>query len=364
MSATDCGISQLQGQTGKALLQVSKQSVSALLRRSDVDAGVALSVLTSLGVLRAPALYRPVAQWHSVALASLACAGGGLHGVALGVRKRSCSGDTSWWTQCLWWLSFLCDGWASLLIWPAMPIISVELLMPMVLVPQLVVSYAIGCLFMGDAPSARRQTGIAFSIIGTLGLGMSTPVKAEHFDIDTFWFRCQQTNFLLANACCGCLIIFAFLGADKSHGWACLAAFGEAMQYILTRAIAKVFFGGGADLSNPTILCVFLAKSLFFLLIIGCQQCGLSASKGLSSFSGVYLMATVLLTCTQGAVFFGDPIVLSEAFVISAMGTAVGMSLLIQPDAAGPAKEDDRSVAGKFWWLCLRRPANFQDSRL
>lgn len=80
----------------------------------------------------------------------LVLAGGGLHGAAMAMRKYFGEGHSDYWRQAGWWLGVLCDGTAGLLIWPAMPILAAQVLMPLATVAQLLVAYGLGLFFFEE----------------------------------------------------------------------------------------------------------------------------------------------------------------------------------------------------------------------
>jgi len=70
-----------------------------------------------------------------------ACVGGALHGVAMALRKFYGAGNGQYYLEWRWWLGTATDAVAGCLLWPAMPIVPVQVFVPMVIVVQLSSSY-------------------------------------------------------------------------------------------------------------------------------------------------------------------------------------------------------------------------------
>ena len=59
-------------------------------------------------------------------------------------------GHVDYWKQWRWWSGVLCDGAGGLFIWPAMPILARQVLMPLATVVQLVTAYSLALAFFRE----------------------------------------------------------------------------------------------------------------------------------------------------------------------------------------------------------------------
>ena len=105
----------------------------------------------------------------------LVLAGGGLHGSAMAMRKYFGEGHRAYWRQPWWWLGVLCDGLAGLMIWPAMPLLAPQVLMPLATVAQLLVAYGLGISFFKEQVSRSNHLGVLLCILGVVGISASWP---------------------------------------------------------------------------------------------------------------------------------------------------------------------------------------------
>lgn len=269
----------------------------------------------------------------------LACLslGGVLHGVGMAVRKHAGSGHSTWESlaQWQWWTGALVDAVGGILIWPAMPYISVNLIMPCVVVLQLGVAYCIGCYYFKEPTSASSHAGLVLAIIGVLGLSTSNPSHAAHFSMDLFWAHWVQTPFIVASGICILTIVGAYFLAHTSTFWALSAAATEAVQFICSRALVGTALTG--EIAQSGTIGAAVMKCICVVAILVFQHWGFQSD--LSRFSGVFLAGGTLLICTLGTIYFGDTVVLSKAFLISSTSALIGIWLL---NEAVPSKDDDR----------------------
>mmetsp|Transcript_38751 Transcript_38751/g.102442 ORF Transcript_38751/g.102442 Transcript_38751/m.102442 type:complete len:351 (-) Transcript_38751:53-1105(-) len=275
--------------------------------------------------------------------AALLCAlfGGVGHGVAMAVRKRfgeGHEGSMQYWFDWRWWVGTWMDGAAGMLIWPAMPLISVHLLMPMVAVAQLVASYLLGLFVFGERATLQSLVGTSCALVGVLGLGLSTPSAAEDFRIDDFFVAWVRPRFVAATFVCLGVLAGAFAFTRPVTKFALSAGFFEGVQFLCSRAMVDAAFDNfWAIFTNPAVFaCVFL-KGCCILSILSLQQKGLESD--MSRFAGIYLVASTLFICTYGAIFFGDTVPLTAPFVIASLSTLCGIWCL--NEAVHPGFEAD-----------------------
>jgi len=275
--------------------------------------------------------------------AALLCAlfGGVGHGVAMAVRKRfgeGHEGSMQYWFDWRWWVGTWMDGAAGMLIWPAMPLISVQLLMPMVVVAQLAASYLLGVFVFGERATPQSLTGMGFAMLGVLGLSLCTPTSAAPFHIGDFFASWLRAPFLAATAVCFSILAASFALTKRSTFFALLAGFLEGVQFLCSRAMVDAAFDNfWAIFTNPAVFaCVFL-KGCCILSILSLQQKGLESD--MSRFAGIYLVASTLFICTYGAIFFGDTVPLTAPFVIASLSTLCGIWCL--NEAVHPGFEAD-----------------------
>jgi len=263
--------------------------------------------------------------------------GGVLHGVGMAVRKHAGSGHTTWESlaRWQWWTGALVDAVGGMLIWPAMPYISVNLIMPCVTVLQLGVAYCIGCYYLKEPTSASSHAGLVLAIVGVIGLSVSNPSHAAGFSMDLFWAHWVQTPLLVASGICIVMIVGAYFLAHRSTFWALSAAATEAVQFICSRALVGTALTG--KIAQPGTIGAAVMKCTCVVAILVFQHWGFQSD--LSRFSGVFLAGGTFLICTLGTIYFGDTVVLSKAFLISSTSALIGIWLL---NEAVPSKDDEQ----------------------
>ncbi|CAJ1428662.1 unnamed protein product [Effrenium voratum] len=260
----------------------------------------------------------------------LVLAGGTLHGVAMALRKLFGEGHNEYWRQPRWWLGVLCDGVAGLMIWPAMPILAAQVLMPLATVVQLVVAYTLGLFFFQEQVSSWNHLGVLLAMVGVVGVSVSSPWRAadpRSICVDQ-WL---QPHFMGALLGCGLVPLSAFaLHWPPACCWAFLTALFEALQFLSSRTLADALLKWGTqEQSAAALLAALLLKGTCILCIMHCQQMGFQAE--LSRFVGIFMVATNLLTVVLSLAFFGDQVEASWSFLSSATSTLVGIWLLNCP---------------------------------
>lgn len=288
--------------------------------------GVAVHMLHDHDVRSHAAVDRTFTFIQTLTLGLALCGGIG-HGVAMAVRKHfgeGHQGSMSYWFDWRWWVGTWMDGGAGMLIWPAMPLISVQLLMPMVVVAQLVSSYLLGVFFFGEKATRQSLVGLSFAVIGVFGLSLSTPTSAAPFHIDDFFASWVRTRFLWATFVCILILVTSFTLAKRSTFCALMAGFLEGVQFLCSRAMVDAAFDDfWAIFFNPAVFACVVIKGGCILSILSLQQAGLESD--MSRFAGIYLIASVLFICTYGAIFFGDLVPLTLGFAASSASTLVGI---------------------------------------
>lgn len=279
-------------------------------------------------------LLNPIAgytgDWiHLLLCVFLVLAGGSLHGVAMAMRKYFGQGHVDYWKRSQWWLGVLCDGTAGLMIWPAMPILAAQVLMPLATVAQLLVAYCLGLFFFEEKVSRWNHLGLLLAIVGVVGISVSSPLHAAEPGVISVqqWMQPRFIGVLLA---CGLLPFAAFaLQMPKSSCWALATATFEALQFLSSRTLADAILKWGTEEHLlASILAAGLMKGLCILCILHFQQMGFEAE--LSRFVGIFMVATNLLTVVLCLAFFGDQVTLSWSFLGSAFSTLSGIWLLNQ----------------------------------
>jgi hypothetical protein len=256
-----------------------------------------------------------------------ACCGGCLHGIAMALRKKYGEGHEKYWLEWRWWMAVLTDGVAGAMIWPAMPFVSVQILMPLVVVVQLGTSYLLGSLLFEERLSWHGNAGLLFSVLGVVGLCLSTSHIAAPIKTEEFWDAWVAFEFLLANAICVGIVAGSFVVCHRSTSWAILCAVLEGLQYLCSRTMASVIYQSVWDgARNRVLLAAVALKVLCILGIVHFSQLGLESD--LSRFAGIYLVGCTLAICAYGSVFFGDLAQLTLPFMASAFSTLAGIWLL------------------------------------
>lgn len=297
-----------------------------------------------------------------------AAAGGALHGVAMAMRKHFGSGHEHYWLQWRWWTGVLSDGVAGCLIWPAMPFVSVEVLVPLVHVSQLCTSHVLGLLFFQEAAKLRKSLGVACALSGMLAISLSTSPNAADFSIAEFWAAWVNPRFLCAAGIAALVLVAAFAKAPRSTAWAFAGAVLEGVQYISSRSLIdsalkeEVF-------KHAAVLAAASLKGLCIVLIIHFQQKGLQSD--FSRFASTYLVASMVAICAFGAAFFGDMVEARSAFASAFLFTLVGVWLLNDEQEETPwpteqvsadAEQSERSEAAPAKEAKEVQDANPQDS--
>jgi len=275
-------------------------------------------------------------MWAIVLISAIM--GAMLHGVAMALRKHFGEGHEKYWLEWRWWIGALCDGVAGLLIWPAMPLISVQFLMPFVTVVQLITTYAIGLLVMQEPPQLRNHVGAICSVAGIIGISMSSSRVAADVAVMAFWLRCAHLRFLAT-----LVLSLVFLGFSGTvigawAFWALTGGFLEGLQYLCSRTFADAVYESSKITGmTSAYLTVFLTvfflcavKGLCIIAILHSQQLGMASN--LSRFASIYLVACTIFICALGAAMFGDNLELSPMFMASMLFTLAGVGLLSQED--------------------------------
>lgn len=263
----------------------------------------------------------------------IACCGGILHGVAMAIKKKYGEGIEKYWLEWRWWVGNITDACAGVMIWPAMPYVSVQIFAPLIIVVQLGTSYLLGLFMFKEKCILLHNVGLACAVIGVVGVSFSTSHQAANFTIEQFWAGWLNTRFITTMLVIIAGLTGSFFAVSRVTFWAMLAASFEGIQYICSRAIVDSLFQLELGfIKQPAVLAAFAIKGMCILGIIHTQQLGLESD--LSRFAGIYLVSCVMLMCICGAAFFGDEMPFNFLFVASALFTLAGIWLLNQ-------KEDD-----------------------
>lgn len=276
---------------------------------------------------------------------SLVLSGGALHAVAMCMRKYFGEGHRTYWLQWRWWLGVICDGVAGALLWPAMPVITVQLLVPMCTVTQLSVGYLLGLIVFKEQATLENHAGLCFAILGVVGLGV-TGQKIATAPGELSLAQWVQPAFLKALACCLAALFGTFaLEMPRATSWAIAAGLAEAVQFLASRSLADVLMHSGLDLQGATslrlVVTLVAVKLLSIVVSLHCQQLGFKAQ--LSRFVGIFLVSTNLLTVLLGLAFFADKVAVTVGFLSSSFATLAGIWLLnsvCQKDGEGTVLED------------------------
>lgn len=272
------------------------------------------------------------------AVLALACCGGALHGAAMALRKSGGDGQNHYYLEWRWWLGTVTDAIAGAMIWPAMPLVSVQILVPLIIVVQLGASYIFGLLFFEEKCVLRTNLGLAVAAAGIIGVSLTTDPEAADFSMSDFESRWVSMHFMAANVIVLLTIAASFGTLHRSTAWALAAAALEGIQYICSRSLVDSVFEFHSNVfAQPIVFAVIGLKITCILFILHFQQLGLAGD--LSRFAAIYLASCTLFICTYGVVFFGDKIGISFGFVASALLTLGGIWLLNQADDTGDSKD-------------------------
>ncbi|CAK9022206.1 Uncharacterized protein SCF082_LOCUS15688 [Durusdinium trenchii] len=279
--------------------------------------------------------------WTLLLCTCLVLAGGMLHGVAMAMRKFFGQGHIEYWKQPRWWLGVLCDGTAGLMIWPAMPILAAQVLMPLATVAQLLVAYSLGLFFFREQVSIFNHFGVVLATVGVVGISVTSPLHAAEPGIISVQ-RWLQPRFLGVLLGCASLPCMAFaLNLPKACCWALATAICEALQFLSSRTLADALLTWDQEVHVSAAVAAGLLKGTCILCIMHFQQLGFEA--GLSRFVGLFMVATNLLTVAMCLAFFGDQVVVSWNFMGSACSTFLGIWLLNRPEVPTPKEVRQRS---------------------
>lgn len=280
-------------------------------------------------LLLVASVFGPDESGHgSVYVLVLTCAalGGAMHGVSMAVRKYYGESPQIYWMRWKWWVGIALDGVSGLLIWPAMPLVPVEFLIPLVMVVQLSTTYILGYLVFEEMPNWKGNCGIVCSMAGVAGLSLSSLHNPESWNFDMFLASWLTMRVVIANASCLCVLSASLMLLHRSIFLALAAGFLEGLQYLCSRSLAAAVYDKVA-ITHVAFLAALGIKGTCIVMIIHLQQLGLECD--FSRFAGIYLMSSTLFMCTYGAAFFGDHLhLLSPAFLGSATTTLIGIWLL------------------------------------
>lgn len=265
----------------------------------------------------------------------------------MAIRKWSGFGNSEWETLCRWewWVGILCDTIAGLLIWPAMPYISVNVLMPFIIVVHLTVATFLGLVWFREPASVWSITGIFCAVFGVIGLSLTNTFPAAEFSVEEFWEHWVRLPFLCSFGACIFIVVISFFVAHMASFWAMASGIAEAIQFICSRAIVDTALTDSfADLVKPAALGAGAIKFGGIVAILFFQHYGFQSD--FSRFTAIYLASGTLFCCVMGTMYFGDDLVLSGAFFASAVSTFLGIFLLNaavhqnKPDHDGDADDD------------------------
>jgi len=258
---------------------------------------------------------------------TLAMIGATFHGVAMALRKYYGEGHAQYYMQWKWWVGALVDGCAGCMIWPAMHVVSVQILAPIIIVVQLGASYTLGTLVFDEKSSLHHSLGLAFAITGVIGISMSTSHQAAPFPIGQFWAAWVTPHFIIANVFAFSVLAAAGVFGHSSTFWALAAAITEGYQYISSRAIVESIFDFKLNfLEHPSAMAAILLKVSCITLSLHFQQHGLTSD--LSKFAGMFCVSCTVFMCIYGTAFFGEKLHTSPTFIASSLITLAGIWLL------------------------------------
>jgi len=296
----------------------------------------------------------PVSKWVYVFVLTLAMCGGALHGIAMALRKKYGEGIEKYWLEPGWWVGTIADGFAGWMIWPAMPFVSVQILVPLIIVLQLGSSYILGLFLFHEPCLLNRNLGLACAFAGVIGVSLSTSHQASHFSIGEFWAGWVTTRFLATSVIILIILTGCFKFIHRSSFWALVAAACEGIQYICSRSIVDSIFERGVDfIFKLAVLAAIAIKICCILGILHSQQLGFNNKADLSQFAGIYLIGCTVFTCVYGWAFFGDAMPYginlgSFSFVISFCLTSAGIWLLNQSAVVQDVEDDLGDAKTKF----------------
>lgn len=276
---------------------------------------------------------------YLVRLCLLAGASGGIfHATSMAVKKKWGDGVERYWLEKMWWSGVFVDLVGGLLIEPAMPFVSVQILMPVVIVSQALSSYAFGMLLFNEPVTLRSGAGVVFGMAGVSGLCLIHTNAPSRFMLDSYWWQWLQRDSLCSLAASAVIMVICVFSRSQSTLWATVAGFIEGVHFTTSRALADGIFLGdglGSCLKSTTWWDIVILKIVCIVAITHACQLGLATD--LSRFAAKYLVASSAFTVWFGAAFFGDRLDLTLAFFSSVSSTLVGVWLLSEkPSTESP----------------------------
>lgn len=267
---------------------------------------------------------------HILHLCLLSAAiGGVLHAVAMAMKKYWGGGVDKYWLEGKWWIGFCVDLLGGLMIWPAMPIVSVQILTPLVVVVQTLSTYAFGVCFFKEAPTHRSNAGVAFGIAGAIGLSHVHTMAPPKFAVTNYWQQWLRQEILITLAASAVIIGVAMALRLSSTLWAIVGGFLEGIQFTTSRALADAAVVGywyPCFFKGATCWGIALLKVSCGVGIVHASQLGLATD--LSRFAAKYLVASSIFSCWFGAAYFGDHVDLTITLFLSVLSTLIGIWLL------------------------------------
>lgn len=287
---------------------------------------------------------------HSQSIVSLCllsgAIGGALHAIAMAMKKYWGDGVDRYWLERKWWIGFFTDLLGGLMIWPAMPIVSVQVLMPLVVVVQTLSSFGIGVFFFKESATKRSTAGVVCGIVGVIGLSLAETMAATQFTVANYWRQWLRQEMLISLAV-SAVFVGVTMVSKSSTLWAVIAGFLEGIQFITSRALADAamegyWFAGGFE--GGTCWGIAALKACCVVGIIHTSQLGISTD--LSRFAAKYLVASSIFICWFGAAYFGDHVDMTMAFFLSVLSTLIGIWLLSENVDVASSDDGDTAVPG------------------
>ena len=271
--------------------------------------------------------------WLTVFAVSFALLGGAIHGTAMAARKYYARGQPNYWNEPRWYIGVLGDAVGGAFCWPAMPLLSVFVYIPLTILAQMGSSYLTGIYLFKENSTYVKTAGLLVAVFGVFALAVQGEAEKVTVSVTEFWPRLADSTFLAANGLNLLLIIAVHKRRDLAFMLA--AAWMDATQFLCSRTLASFLEEDDRPWQPVAVDLSLIAaiKLITMVLVLHFQQQALEAD--LVIVGTLYPVAVNLGTCVLSAAYFGDQLALTPNTAACSAAILVGFALL-SSDTATP----------------------------